>query len=158
MPAPIGTDATRVTAGSHRVAVEIDVSTIAQRLEAEALRLIKQFSQQGLEGQALADAVSEGLRQLSDAPITKASRGATSEAFNLGRNLVAQEKEAEIEQVVRTEILDASTCAPCRALDFSISKKVYTVNTPEYFEFMPPNKCNGRELCRGFYIYLKEAA
>jgi len=115
--------------------------------------LIKQFSQQGLEGQALADAVSEGLRQLSDAPITKASRGATSEAFNLGRNLVAQEKEEEIKEVVRTEILDGSTCPPCRRLDFSNSKTVYQVNTPEYCEFMPPNKCDGRELCRGFYLY-----
>ncbi len=149
MPAPIGTDATTVTAGSHRVAVEIDVSTIAQRLEAEALRLIKQFSQQGLEGEALADAVSEGLRQLSDAPITKASRGAASEAFNLGRNLVAQEKEEEIKTVTRTEILDGSTCPPCRKLDGT----TYIVNTPEYFEFMPPLKCDGRELCRGFYLY-----
>ena len=50
MPAPIGPQAPQVTADAHTVAVGIDVSTLAQRLEAEALRLIKLFSGQGLEG------------------------------------------------------------------------------------------------------------
>lgn len=136
------------------VAVDIDVSELIGRLEREALRLITDLSQQGLEGDALADAVSDGLKALSDAPISRAARGATSEAFNLGRNLAAQQSADRIDRVVRTEILDENTCDPCLALD----GKVVAMNSDEYFELMPPNKCDGRELCRGFYEYMAEAA
>lgn len=138
-----------MTVDAHRVAVSIDVSGLATRLENEALRLITDFSQQGLVGEELARAVTDGLLGLSDAPIEKAARGASSEAFNLGRNLEAQRRVGDIQQVVRTEVLDENTCPPCRQLDGS----TYTVNSTEYFENMPPNKCDGRELCRGFYIY-----
>lgn len=154
LPPPIGPQAAQITDGAHRVAVEIDLSELAGRLEREAMRLINDLSQQGLSGDVLADAVSEGLRGLSDAPVDRAARGAASEAFNLGRNLEAQRRADEIEEVVRTEVLDEATCEPCRALDGTL----YTMNTPEYFEFLPPNQCDGRELCRGFYLYRAEAA
>ena len=149
MPTPIGPQAQAVTDGAHRIGVEIDVSEIAGRLEREALRLINDYSQQGLTGDALADAVSEGLRSLSSAPVERAARGATSEAFNLGKNLEAQTRIDQIARVVRTEILDENTCPPCRDLD----GKEAEFNSPEYLEFMPPNLCEGRELCRGFYLY-----
>lgn len=149
MPPPIGPAAPGITGDAHRVAVEIDVSELAGRLEREAMRLINDLSQQGLTGDELARAVGDGLRQLSDAPVERMARGATSEAFNLGRNLEAQRRIAEIKTVMRTEILDENTCAPCQQLD----GREVEVNTPEYFELMPPNLCDGREQCRGFYIY-----
>ena len=166
MPEPIGPDAPDVTADAHRVAVEIDVSETTGRVEREALRLISDLSQQGLEGEALADAVSQGLGDLSDAPLRKTARGAVSEGFNLGRNLEAQERIEEIQEVVRVEVLDRDTCtekrhgdgvARCFELDFSKSGTVYQVNSPEYFEFMPPNKCDGRIFCRGFMLYRRAA-
>lgn len=149
MAAPIGPQAPGITGDAHRVAVEIDVSSLATRLETEALRLVNDLSQQGVSGEDLARQVSDGLRSLSDAPVDKAARGAVSESFNLGRNLEAQRRAAEIGDVVRSEILDENTCPPCRQLDGA----VYEINSAEYFEHMPPNDCDGRELCRGFYIY-----
>lgn len=154
MAPPTGINAGQITSEAHQVAVDLDVSEIVGRLEREAIRLVKQFSQQGLEGEELARAVQNGLRQLSDAPIEKAARGAASEAFNLGRNLAAQERAAEIQRVVRTEVLDLNTCPPCRELDGT----EYEVNSQEYFENMPPAGCDGRELCRGFFMFLSEAA
>jgi hypothetical protein len=129
--------------------VGIDVSSLATRLENEAMRLITDLSQQGLTGEALANAVADGLRNLSDAPVDRAARGASSESFNLGRNLEAQRRMGDIQMAVRTEVLDENTCDPCRALD----GLTVTVNSDAYFENMPPNGCDGRELCRGFYIY-----
>lgn len=150
MPAPIGPDAIAVTENAHRVAVDIDVSGLSTRLENEAMRLIKEGTNAGLQGQELTDFVDKGLKALSDAPIDKAGRGAASEGFNLGRNLEAQRRQGEIGEVVRTEILDANTCPPCRRLD----GQRFRFNSPEYLANMPPAKCEGRELCRGFYIYL----
>lgn len=145
---PIGPEAARVTADAQRVAVEIDLSEVAGYLEREALRLINDLSQQGIEGEELIRRVQEGLRALSNAPIDRAARGAVGESFNLGRNLEIQRRADEIGSVVRTEILDKNTCGPCRQLD----GRVVEVNTPEYFELMPPNKCDGWEQCRGFYM------
>ena len=152
MPAPEGFDALKVTQDAQRVAVEIDISGLATRLENEAMRLINDLSQQGLSGDALADAVDAGLRALSDAPVDRAARGAASESFNLGRNLEVQRRGLS-GVAVRSEILDENTCDPCRALD---GRKV-DMGSSEYFEFMPPNQCDGRELCRGFYIYREVA-
>lgn len=147
---PIGPDAPKVTSDAFEVFASIDVDAIVTRLSNEAKRLQTDYSQRGLTDREIADAVEQGLRDLSDTPLDQAGRMASSEAFNLGRNLGIQ--EAGIKRVVRTEVLDIDTCPPCRALDVSISKKVYVVNSPEYFEDMPPNHCSGRELCRGFYL------
>lgn len=153
MAEPIGPNAGQVTADANRIAVEIDISSLATRLQNEALRLINDYSQQGLSGPQLAEAVAAGLRNLSDAPVDRAARGAAGESFNLGRNLEAQRQADQIGEVVRTEILDQNTCEPCRALD----GKVVEFNSPDYFEFMPPNQCDGRDQCRGFYIYRSAA-
>jgi hypothetical protein len=154
MDAPIGPKAGRITADAHRVGVEIDLSELSGRLEREAMRLITDLSQQGLSGDELADRVAAGLMNLSDTPIQEAARGAASESFNLGRNLGAQEAVDQIATVVRTEVLDQNTCPPCERLDYDNSGTVYEMNSPEYFRDMPPNQCDGRDLCRGFYLYL----
>jgi hypothetical protein len=149
---PIGKAAQGVTDAAHAVGVEIDMSELAGRLEREAMRVINDLTQQGLSGEALADRVHAALMNLSDGPVMDAARGASSEAFNLGRNLGAQ-AAGDVSQVVRTEILDQNTCDPCRDLD----GKEVEMNSEEYFALMPPNLCDGRDLCRGFYIYVSEA-
>jgi hypothetical protein len=151
---PTGPKAGRITSDAHRVGVEIDVTDLAARLQSEAMRLINDLSQQGYSGKELSDRVSAGLMDLSDRPIQEAARGAATESFNLGRNLAAQDAVTDIKRVVRTEILDQNTCPPCAALDGT----EYEVNSEEYFQYMPPNHCDGREQCRGFYMYLTEAA
>ncbi|HKB07902.1 MAG TPA: hypothetical protein VKF61_06475 [Candidatus Polarisedimenticolia bacterium] len=146
---PQGKDAFPVTDQAFQVRAEIDLDAFYQRLLNETRRLVTDYSQQGLEGKALADKVAAGLKELSPGAIDNAARFETAEAFNLGRNLEAQVRQAEIGEVVRTEILDENTCPPCRRLD----GKVVELNSEEYFELMPPNLCDGRELCRGFYLY-----
>jgi hypothetical protein len=134
-------------------AVEVDVGEMRTRIEVEALRLINDGLRQGKTGRALADYVRDGLNALSDAPIARASRGAASTSFNLGRNLAAQARPLDIREAIRSEVLDAETCRPCRKLD---GKRV-VVDSPEYFELMPPAQCDGRDFCRGFYLYRRAA-
>ena len=143
---PTGPAAASSTQQAFQVTASIDVDEILSRLVNETRRLLSDLQQQGLTGDALARAVQDGLKSLSDTPIEQAGRGAATEAFNLGRNLAYQE-HPEVKEVVRTEVLDENTCEYCAAVD----GKVVQMNSPEYFEFMPPNGCHGRDLCRGFY-------
>jgi len=147
---PIGPKAAKVTRNAVFTGVDIDVTGLSQRLLAEAMRLLSDLSQQGYDGDDLADRVSSGLMNLSDRPIQDAARGASAESFNLGRNLGAQKDAAAITSVIRTEFLDANTCPPCREFDGVI----VDMNSDEYFRIMPPNGCDGRDLCRGFYMFL----
>lgn len=151
MDQPIGKKAPKVTQEALNVGVDIDISELGGRLEQEAMRLISDLSQQGLSGEELAQRVAAGLMDLSDKPIQDASRGASSESFNLGRNLGAQDSASTITQVVRTEVLDQNTCDPCANADGTVVE----MNSDEYFRMMPPNLCDGRDLCRGFYMYLE---
>lgn len=146
---PIGRDAFGVTEEAFRVRADIDLSEFYERLRLETLQQITDLSQQGYRGEELADRVIGALNNLSDTPTEQAARGAASEAFNLGRNVEVQKDPAAVGQVVRSEVLDENTCEPCRLLDGAI----YEINSPEYFQDMPPNHCDGRDLCRGFYLY-----
>lgn len=146
---PQGPTAVTVTDEALRLRATLDLSEFGNRLQNEAARLLADYQQQGLTGDALADAVTADLESLFDPAFERAGREATNEAFNLGRNVEAQARQASIGTVVRTEILDDNTCPPCRALDGFTT----TLNGPGYFENMPPNGCDGGEQCRGFYIY-----
>ena len=151
---PIGNDAAGVTRQAFSVKAEIDLDSFYQRLLNETRRQLTDLQQQGLEGDALAERLSLALGNLSDAPLEQMGRASASEAFNLGRNLAAQEVLPQIREVVRTEVLDENTCDPCWMLDGTVVQ----MNTEEYFRFMPPNQCQGREQCRGFYLYRAAAA
>lgn len=150
---PQGTDAPRVTDEAIAVQAEIDLSDLYARLLSEGATALKDLQQQGLEGKGLAEAWAARMYALSDQPVDDAGRSSTSEAFNLGRNLAAQAAADQVGDVVRTEILDQNTCPPCASLD----GKVVEFNSDDYFRYMPPNYCDGREMCRGFYLYRKAA-
>jgi hypothetical protein len=146
---PVGPDALTATADAHRIGVEIDISDLVGRLEREGLRLFNDLTQQGVSGDDLVREMQRGLEAVTDAPVDRAARGAVGESVNLGRNLEAQRRSDVIGRVIRTEILDDATCGPCHELDGTEVE----INSAEYLELMPPNKCEGREQCRGFYIY-----
>lgn len=154
MPAqpPIGGAAAEITTTALDARVAITIDQIYTRLLNETRRLLADFSQQPIPDDQLADKVGAGLHALTDTLITREGRGATGEAFNLGRNESAQAPAvlSQVTKVVRTEILDHNTCPPCEDFDGN----VYVMNSPEYFRDMPPNGCNGGEACRGFYMYL----
>lgn len=150
---PKGPDAPPVTDQAIVAQAEIDLGDVYARLLSEGATALKDLQQQGLAGDELADAWAARVNALSDQLIEDAGRASTSEAFNLGRNLEAQAQSPQIGEAIRTEILDKSTCDPCRSLD----GKVVEFNSPDYFRYMPPNFCEGREFCRGFYLYRKAA-
>lgn len=150
---PQGPAAKIVTEEALRVRVDIDLSEYASRLETEAARLIADYMQRGLTGKALGDAVTAELESLFDVALDRTGREATHEAFALGRNLEAQRQAAQIDSVVRSAILDKNTCTPCIDRDGN----VYELNTPAYFDDMPPNHCEGGEQCRCLYIYRRAA-
>jgi hypothetical protein len=146
---PVGTDAFPVTNEAFQVTVEMDLDAFYTRMLNETRTALSEFQKQGLEGEELANAVESRLQNLSDKPIERMGEEATSEAFNLGRNIEAQSQLPKLKEAVRTEILDVATCLPCRLLDGTRVE----LNSEEYFELMPPNQCLGRHRCRGFYLY-----
>lgn len=174
---PTGKDARHVTAEALEAKVGIDFSDFYVRLGNRAAELLADGQQRGLVGDALADFVIDGVNALSDEPIERAGRAATSEAFNLGRNLEAQRRIDEIEVAVRSEILDDRTCGPCNVLDGAVVKvngPVVSISAPgaallrangvdpdsdlAYVALMPPNFCRGEDYCRGDLIYQRRAA
>jgi hypothetical protein len=148
MEPPIGDSAAGATADARIVSVEIQVDELAGRLTREAKRLAADARLRGLTGEALANDVRNGLNRLSDVLLEKQSREAAGSEFNAGRNIEIQKRAEEIANVVRTAILDKNTCGPCGALDGS----TYEVNTDAYHDNHPPRKCDGREMCRCFYM------
>ncbi len=173
---PKGKDAAAVTAEALEAKVDVDLRDFYTRLQNRASELMADAQQRGLSGQTLADFVADGVADLSEQPIVEAGRAATSEAYNLGRNLEAQRRLPEIGQAVRSAILDQNTCENCRALDLTVAE----INGPiveiseagaavlrdngvdpgspdAYFALMPPNFCLGEDLCRDELLYRRVA-
>lgn len=153
---PIGPVAGEITTTAVDARVAIDVDAVETRLLNETRRLLSDLGQLPLTSEELANRVEQGLLALSDTLIEQAGRGATSEAFNLGRNEAIQQPNllGLVTEVVRTEILDQNTCPQCLPIEQGgLDGLVVKVNSPEYFEFMPPNYCDGGDFCRGFYLY-----
>lgn len=71
------------------------------------------------------------------------------EALNLGRTAGASALPDPPRYAMRSEQLDKRTCAACTALHGEITE----INSPDYFEKMPPAGCFGGGRCRGLYIY-----
>jgi len=174
---PKGRNATPVTRNALEVRTEIDLGSFYDRLFNRTAQLLEDYGQRGLSGQELADAVVAGLNELSDAPLERSGRGATAEAYNLGRNLEIQGRLPEAGAAVRSAILDTRTCENCIALDGAVCE----INGPvvdikpdgaallrengvdpsgpdAYFALMPPNFCLGEDLCRDQFLYRRAAA
>lgn len=174
---PKGPDAYAVTRNALEVRAEVDLSAFYTRLHNRTLQLLEDFGQRGLVGDALAKAVVDGLNELSDAPLERAGRGATTEAASLGRNLEIQRNLPEAGQAVRSAILDVGTCDNCIAFDGAVCE----INGPvidikpegaslmrengidpespdAYFALMPPNFCDGEDLCRCIDYFRRAAA
>lgn len=173
---PKGTDARGVTNEALRVKVDIDLSDHYTRLQNRTAELLTDAQQRGLVGDELADYVVSGLADLSEKPIEAAGRAATSEAYNLGRNLEVQSRLDEVPQALRSALLDENTCVNCKALDgtvVEVNGPVVSISPegralledngvdPEgpdaYFALMPPNFCNGEDLCRDQLLYRSAA-
>lgn len=160
---PKGKSAGSVTDEALRVFVGIDLRDLYSGLETETARLLSEFAQRGLSGEALGNAVADELKSIGTAALERAGRESTHKGFVLGRNLEAQARPEEIGEVIRTAVLDENTCTEedygdgkprCRELDGAVRQ----FNSPEYFEVMPPAGCEGGAQCRCFDMFRKKAA
>lgn len=145
---PIGKGAVEVTSDIFSTRATIDAGVMVDRLSSEIATRLDLLMREGLPLDEIADEMEAFLSKLSDKPIGDIARRATSTAFNYGRNLEIQRQATQIAFVIRTEIIDPNTCPTCESLDGN----KYDPNSELYWEFMPPNKCEGGDRCRGFYL------
>lgn len=136
---------------SMRVTAQVSVQNLWDRMLTEFLNEYVRLQRQGLEGQALYDAMDAFITQLSEAPVLDAAKQASGISYNAGRDATFRTVPQQVARyVVRSEVLDTRTCEVCATLDGFIAE----IGSDQYREFMPPAKCLGRDRCRGFYIAL----
>ena len=90
------------------------------------------------------------MENLSDKPTIDLARKSSTVAYNRGRNaetLTAKE-QGQAEFVIRSAILDQSTCGTCQLLDGA----AYEIDSPDYWNDHPPLQCEGGDRCRCFYV------
>ena len=82
--------------------------------------------------------------RIKQSQLVATSKVAVGEAIHVGFNSTLASDRVTLVQ--RSEILDANTCANCRALD----GKVFEKNV--WASIAPPHSCQGGSLCRGVGI------
>lgn len=58
---------------------------------------------------------------------------------------------AKVERAIRVEALDQNTCGFCD----DVEGIVVEIDSPEFEEYQPPNGCEGADLCRGVYAFIR---
>ena len=131
------------------VLVELNVTSLTQRLQAQITSAFRQLSGQGLGGDELLQELQGTIDATSDRQTKEMARGSTADAFNQGRNVAIQELETQIDPiVVRSEVGDFNSCKPCKYLN----GREFRIGTAEYRKHQPPAFCEGSKNCRGFYL------
>lgn len=145
---PSGTKVWEQSIEQLETTLNIDVGRLIDGMVSEFLQEYERLVSQGLDMDQIADGLEASLGSLSERALQGEARGMTAVDFNRGRNAGIQEAGDDVSFVVRSEILDENTCGPCRDLD----GRLFHVNSTEYWQNMPPAKCDGKERCRGFYL------
>lgn len=92
---------------------------------------------------------------LSQTTLERIAANATSTVVAEARDSVIEEivRRTGVENpritVVRSAVLDRNTCGECNRLD----GERYLYGSDTYYEDMPPNWCEGENMCRCVYIY-----
>lgn len=138
-----------VTAYAEQVQVlsTMNVGQMWDRLLGEFLGEWTRLERQQLPAAEFDRQLGAFMDELSEKPLADLGRKSTTVAYNQGRDVEIRTEE-QIEFVVRSEVLDNSTCRVCQLLD----NEVFRVGTSEYIANMPPAQCLGGDRCRGFYI------
>ncbi len=133
----------------HTLAV-LDVGNMWDRMLGEFLGEWGRLDRQGLDSAAMEAEMRSFMDGLSNKPEERLARTSSGVAYNQGRSaeILSAAVEGLTQFVVRSEQLDRNTCVACAALD----GEVFEIGTPDYFEFLPPAKCLGGDLCRGFPV------
>lgn len=93
---------------------------------------------------------SVALETLALSTLATIASDSIAASLNSGRDrvMVAVEEQTDVTmKAVRNEVLDTNTCEACEELDGFEA----TYGTRSFYENSPPNKCDGRGRCRGFW-------
>lgn len=144
----------RGVASEMEIVAQVTLGEMWQRLLGEGLTEWARLEREGLGAEEIERRLRSHLEQLSEKPLEDLSRRASAVAYNQGRaaEIESQADRGRVRYVVRSEILDGSTCEVCAGLDGVIVE----VNSSEYDQLMPPARCLGDERCRGFYVPVAE--
>ena len=112
------------------------------------MALVEQAAATGTTPEALADAIAAQYGIRTDQYIDQLGRRGTARSYNAGRDSVIRTTSVA-ENAVRNEEMDSATCANCE----DIHGLVVKVGSADYYDFMPPNYCQGYDQCRGEYTY-----
>lgn len=146
----------RAFRGEEEVTAQLTVGKLWDRLLGEFLGRWTELNRQDLPPAEIEAEMESFLDDLSEKPIQDLARTSSTVAYNEGRKaeLLTALDTGKATFVVRSEVLDTNTCRPCEALDGA----VFEIGTPEFREYQPPAKCDGRDRCRGFYVPIAEGA
>ena len=96
---------------------EATAALLANSLSSSAQRRAVALSGGGLEAATVATEVRETLSGLSDAFLEEQLGGSIVQATNEGRRAQIGEGQVGATRIYASELLDANTCGPCRAVD-----------------------------------------
>lgn len=137
--------------GEHvEVLATMDLGKMWDRFLGEFLDHWVELDRQGLSEADMERAMQAFMDDLSAKPIEDMARTSSTVAYNQGRavSILEAADKAEVQYVVRSEILDSNTCEMCEQLDNFIAE----IGQPEFDQYMPPAYCLGGARCRGFYV------
>jgi len=129
----------------------LNVGVMFDRLKGEFLAEYVRLERMGLSPAELERSMEGFLTSLSEKPLDDLARKSSGVAYNQGRSAEIL-SHPEVEYVVYSSVLEATTCEPCRHLD----GEPFEVGSPDYFNNQPGAQCLGGTRCRCIYIAVAE--
>jgi SPP1 gp7 family putative phage head morphogenesis protein len=132
------------------ILASLDVGVLWERMLGEFLGEFVRLERRGLPAAEMERELRAFLDGLSERPVADLARQSAGVAYNQGRaaEILTAAAGGAVQYVVRSAVLDQSTCEECARLDGAVVE----VGTPEFRDLMPPARCLGGDRCRCFYI------
>lgn len=138
------------------VLATMDIGQMWDRMLGEFLAEWEQLDRQKLSAAEIEKQIGSFIDDLSEKPMERLARQSSSVSYNQGRaaEILTAADHGEVKFVIRSEILDPSTCVECHALDLFVAD----VGSADFYQYQPPAYCLGGRNCRGFYVAVAEGS
>jgi phage gp29-like protein len=136
-------------AGLSQALSETTVSAVSNKLHTEWRR---ELISQRKTGVVNTKSLTDTLLALSKNDFKSEMRQAVNQIFGLGRAEEATRRREDIQNVIRSEVMDDKTCGPCEGVDGAEFKP--TDPAFDAFAAGPYVDCEGGDSCRGINIYV----
>lgn len=127
----------------------ITASRLNQQLLTAVLEAATRIRRGGVQGDDLAQAVTDEVSDAIDAGVARAVGQEVNEAFGVGRQTEATANQDLIGTVVRSALLDGNTCDHCDEMDGT----EWDADDSDIVECPDPD-CEGRDSCRCVNLYM----